>query len=76
MSTLNNDLEADAAMKALAEMFSGLKSGKSIYSGIRYDPKIQNGTIVFIPNADDVAFHKAFDEVLKEIFEIPEASGY
>ena len=69
MSASDDDCKADIAMKALAEIFSQHhQSGESRFSGIRYEPKIQNGKIVFVPNADDVAFSKAFDETLDELF--------
>ena len=68
MSKLGDETDADAAMKALVEMFNRVQLGKSRFSGTRYEPKIQDGKIVFVPNANDVAFNNAFDEVIDETF--------
>lgn len=68
MGTSDDNLHA-AAMKALVELFSRSRQpAKSRYSGIRCVPEIQNGEVVFVRNLDDVAIHKAFDDVLDELF--------
>lgn len=73
MGTSDEDA-ADAAFKALGELFSRrLQPGKSRYSGIRYVPEMQNGKIVFVVNADDLAFHEAFDGVLDESLQSPKS---
>jgi hypothetical protein len=68
MATTDDDTRADDAFKALRELFSHVQPGKSRYSGIRYTPEIRNGEIVFVPDANDLVFDKAFNEALDELF--------
>lgn len=69
MSNSDNHDDADAAMKALVELFSSKEQlGKSSYSAIRYNLTMLHGQPVFTPNADDLAFEKFFNDLLDEMF--------
>jgi hypothetical protein len=70
MSDSENHKNADAAFKALFDLFSlPIQTGKSRYAGTRYIPTMQNGEVIFVPDPDDIAFNKAFDETLDVVLE-------